>query len=178
PYALTDAIMHREIGLALWPRLRAAGLSRIYAIDKGILPFLVRNEEVGQRWDAGKLQALSQQYDQEYRDVCARLAALVGHELNPRAFRDVGETLFDELGVTATRPTSTGHYTTADKYLKARKHEHEAVALVIEARQIHKMKSTYTDKLPALLRDGRYHPNWKYTRTATGRPAETIILLL
>lgn len=178
PYAMGDAVAHLAVDDVLTPRLRTEGVMAAYRIDKGVLPFLVRNEIVGLAVDAGVLRSLSTEFAADYDRVCRRISRLAGHELNPASWPQVGETLFDELEITPTKRTATGGWTTADKYLKARKGEHAIVPLILEARQISKMRGTYVDKLPAMLVDGRYHPDWKYTRTISGRPAEEIILLI
>lgn len=177
-YACTDALMHKAVHDALWPRVKAEGLARVYRIDRGVLPFLARNEQIGLRVDVEQLAGLSAQFAQEYTQVCAHINALAGREVNPLAAEDISDTIFHDWGVTPTRRTKTGFHTTQDKYLKARKAEHQGVPLVLDARNINKMRGTYTERLPKLLRDGRYHPNWKYTRTTSGRAAEEIILLI
>jgi uracil-DNA glycosylase family 4 len=178
-YAMTDAVAHLHVRNTLRPMIKAQGLAQVYAIDRGVLPFLVRNEQIGLACDGDELVRLSAQFSREYDRTLAKIETLAGHPVNPNAHEEVSQTLFEELGITPTRPTkSRSHYTTEDKYLKARKHEHAIVPLIIEARQIDKLRGTYTARLPSLLREGRYHPNWKYTRTASGRPAEEIILLV
>lgn len=160
------------------PLIQQAGLTRISRIDHSILPFLVRSELVGVKVDGPYLEQLSATFKADFASTCAQLEALAGYAINPLAAEDVSDAMFEDWGVTPTRATKTGFFTTQDKYLKARKHEHEGVPLIIEARQINKMVGTYTERLPKLLRRGRYHPNWKYTRTASGRAAEEIILLI
>lgn len=179
PYALTDPIAARAIDDLLTPQLKKNGLQQIYEIDRAVLPLLVRNEQIGLACDATELRRLSKQFGEEYDRTCREIDRLAGHPVNPRAGEDVAECLFLELGVTPTRKTKSGkHFTTQDKYLKARKHEHAIIPLIISARQLGKYKSTYTDRLPLLLVRGRYHPDWRYTRTPSGRLAEEIILLI
>lgn len=178
-YALTDALAHRALHHELWRRIEQEGLSEPYWIDMGVLPFLVRTEEVGMLCDAEALGRLSEQFALEFAEACQQINQLAGREVNPLSGEQVSDCLFEELGVRPTNPTkSRKHYQTGDKYLKARRSEHDIIQLILNARQLNKYKSTYTDKLPGLLQDGRYYPNWKYTRTATGRLAEEIILLI
>jgi len=177
-YATIDAVAHRAVGEAMRPMLAEQGLRTIYQIDRAALPFLIRNEQVGMACDGPHLERLSRIFAQEYGRVLAKIESHVGHAVNPLAPESVSDALL-ECGVNLVRLTkSKKHYTTEDKYLKAHKHEHAVVPLVIAARQINKMKATYADRLPRMLRDGRYYPNWKYTRTATGRLAEEIIILM
>ena len=129
--------------------------------------------------DTGLLAQLADAFGRDFRRACRRIDRLAGHPVNPLAGEQVSDCLFGELGIHPTRLTKTQkHYTTQDKYLKARRLEHAIVPLIIEARQLNKYIGTYVAKLPAMLRDGRYHAHWKYTRTATGRLAEEIILLI
>lgn len=185
-YAMVDAAAHLQVAERLLPRIKANGLSQIYEIDRSVLPFLVRMEHVGMACDADALRQLSQQFEREYEGICkaitvaARLAGLkVEGRIDPTQNEKVSELLFDTLGIEPTRMTPSGkHHTTQDKYLKARRGAHGVVDLILQGRQLSKYKGTYTDKLPTLLREGRYYPDWRYTRTATGRLAETIILLI
>lgn len=179
PYALTDAVAHRTIRNTLWKRIEAEGLEEVYYVDMGVLPFLARTEEVGMACDGDRLRALSTQFAQEFEDTCLRINELAGREVNPLSGEQVSECLFKELGIRPTNLTkSKKHFQTGDKYLKARRGDHDIVQLVLDARQLNKYRSTYTAKLPGMLQDGRYYPNWKYTRTATGRLAEEVILLI
>lgn len=178
PYALLDAVAHRRVYDALAPLITARGLRQAYAIDLGVLPMLVRMEEVGMACDGGALQDLSALFAAEFDAIVDKIAKIAGRVVNPNQHERVSELLFDDLGITPTKPTKSGFHTTQDKYLKARKKEHEVIQLVLDGRQLSKYRGTYTEKLPLMLRDGRYYPDWKYTRTATGRLAETVILLI
>lgn len=199
PYALADSVGHREAREVLWPRVVASGQARAYRIDMAELPMIIRNEEVGLACDADALRALSTEFEADYRSICARIDALAGHPVNPNSQPQVADTLFAELGIRPTRKSKkTGHFTTADKYLKARRSEHDIVQLVLSARQLNKYLGTYTRKLPEMLQrpphwhphyqskhwrrvyreTPRYFPEWKYTRTTSGRRAEEVILLI
>lgn len=178
-YVLTDAVAAVDVHHVMQPKLDVRELQRVYQIDLGVLPFLVRNEQIGMACDARALRQLSKEFSRDFSDLCVRINRLAGRDVNPLSGAQVSECLFTELGITPTRETKSGkHYTTADKYLKARKLEHRIIPDILEARQINKYRGTYTDKLPGMLREGRYHPVWKYTRTATGRLAEEVILLI
>ncbi len=179
-YAKADAIAHEALCHAFLPRLRAEKLERAYAIDKAVLPMVARMETVGVSVDVKGLRALSEELSADYARVEAEIFSLLGERLNPKASEDVSEMLFHRLGVTPTMLTKGGtHYTTQDKYLLARKHEHAVIPLILEGRETWKMKSAYCDRLPNLVsRSGRYHPDFAYTRTASGRLSETILLLI
>lgn len=178
PYAMTDARATRDVHLKLYPQLKAHGLLTAYNIDRGVIPFLLRNEIIGIAVDEAHLRTLSATFTADYNRVCTEIEALVGMDINPNSHKVVSRLLFDDLNITPTRALKSGFYTTQDKYLKARKNEHKVIPLILQGRQLSKYKGTYTEKLPGMLVDGRYHPQWKYTRTATGRLAEEVIVLI
>lgn len=180
PYACIDAYAHKQVWATLKPRLKREGLWECYQMDRSVIPFLARMESVGMAVDSDALRKLSTDLHLEYTRVCGKIEAILGYPLNPKAAEDVSETLFDELGVTPTKLTKGGgFYTTGDKFLEARKLEHAVIPLIIQGRELWKLKSSYSDKLPNMLdAGGRYHPAFGYTRTASGRLAETIILLI
>lgn len=176
-YALTDADAHRAARDLLWRRIVSRKLERVYRVDMGRLPMLTRMEEVGVAVDVEMMETLSTAFKKEFRAVRDRIDDLAGYEINPLSGEQVSQCLFEELGIRPTRETkSRKHFTTADKYLKARRNEHAIVPLILTARQLNKYIGTYTEKLPTLLYDGRYYPS--FTQTATGREAEEIILLI
>lgn len=183
-YALTDSLAHRILGADLWRLIQKRGLEEVYRIDMSVLPLLTRNEQVGLLCDRKKLERLSRDFREEFDEACADVNRLAGFEVNPLSGDQVSDCLFRELGIEPTRKTKSGkHYTTADKYLKARRREHEIIPKILTARQLNKYLGTYTEKLPDLLQldaDGqwRYFPDWKYTATDTGRLAERVIILI
>lgn len=179
PYARLDAVAHRRVGVALHAEVARTGmLSRIYQIDMRALPMLIRMEQIGMACDADRARELAVQFKTDYDAACDRIAAHAGRRINPNAWDTVAELLFNELGVTPTRLLKSGQYTTQDKYLKARRQEHGVVNDIIEARGIGKLLTSYAVKLPRLLRNGRYHADWRYTRVPTGRLAEPLIVLI
>lgn len=179
-YAKADAIAHEALCRAFLPKLRELKVERAYEIDRAVLPMVARMETVGVQIDVPGLQALSAELAADYAKTEAEIEQLIGYKVNPKASEDVSELLFGKLGVTPTMLTKSGsHYTTQDKYLLARKKEHSVIELILAGREAWKMKSTYCDKLPRLVSaDGRYHPDFAYTRTASGRLAESILLLI
>lgn len=179
-YAKADAIAHEALCAALLPRLKAEKLERAYDIDRAVLPMVARMETVGVQVNVAGLQQLSAELATDYANTEQAIYEMLGERLNPKASEDVSEMLFGKLGITPTRLTKSGtYYTTQDKYLLARKKEHGVIQLILDGREAWKMKSTYCDKLPRLVsKDSRYHPDFAYTRTASGRLAETILLLI
>ena len=180
PYAITDAAGAHDLFRRQRRTLAAERLAACYRMDRAVLPMLARIEQVGLLVDRVALSTLRDKVVAEYQSVCDRIEAILGKPLNPKASEDVSDVLFGELGVTPTQLTKGGKfYTTRDKYLEARKKEHEVIPLIIRGRELDKMRGSYCDRLPKLLTaSGVYHPEWSYTRTATGRLAERIIILI
>jgi uracil-DNA glycosylase family 4 len=179
PYACVDAIETRQIYRPLTRRVAALGLDSLYQIDAGIVPFLARIADRGLKVDRSVLDALAATFTAEYDRTVKRIERLVGHPLNPLSPTKVSDTLFDDLGVTVTKPSKDRrHFRTGDKYLKARQTEHAVIPLIMEAREISKMRGTYAERLPTLLREGRYHPDFQYCATPTARLTEECIVLI
>lgn len=183
-YALTDGLAHRTLRDDLWQEIQDRDLERVYAIDMGVVPILARNEMVGLQCDRKKLERLSAEFREQFEQTCAEIEALAGFPVNPLSGDQVSDCLFEELGITPTKRTGSGkHHTTADKYLKARRHEHAIIQKILDARQLNKYLGTYTEKLPTLLERGpagewRYYPDWMNAHTDTGRLAEKVIILI
>lgn len=184
-YALADSVVHRDLHHEQMPLITRKGLTQVYAIDRGVLPWLVRNEQMGMACDPDRLRELSAEFAADFTRLGKRIDALAGYHVNPLSGEQVSDCLFlDRRKARVTRRTKSGsHFTTADKYLKARRNEDRLIPMVLESRQLNKYISTYLEKLPAMLLqddDGtwRYHSDWRNTTTATGRLAEQIITLI
>lgn len=182
---MADAIVHRQLHFEQYPEIKRRGLLPAYNMDRGVLPWLVRSEIVGMACDPNVLRSLSAMFKQQFETLGRKINALAGYDVNPLSGEQVSDCLFlDRRKARPTRKTKSGsHFTTADKYLKARRNEDRLIPMILESRQLNKYTSTYTDKLPDLLQqdaDGtwRYHPDWRQTTTATSRLAEAIILLI
>jgi uracil-DNA glycosylase family 4 len=198
-YARLDAVAHRTLRDTLWQRIEREGLERAYYVDMGVLPMVIRSEQIGMACNPFQLNLLAKQFRKDFLETCTAINELAGKVVNPLSGEQVSECLFQELGITPTKLTpSRKHHQTGDKYLKARRGEHDIIQLILNARQLSKYASTYAEKIPRLLQsvdddplfrtllqadeeevlDQRYFPQWKTTRTATGRLAEEVILLI
>ena len=98
-----------------------------------------------------------------------RIFGLVGHPFNIGSPKQLEQILFSELGLPATKRTRTG-YSTDASVLEELRDKHEVVALILEHRQVSKLKSTYVDALPVLVDEsGRLHTTYAQSVAATGR---------
>ena len=157
------------------PRLADAGLERLY--DDMELPLahqLAELERAGVLIDTGVLATLGKECEGEIARLEREAHRAAGHEFNVNSPRQLETILFDELGMKPLKRTKTSRSTDAET-LEALGDEHELPKLVLEIRQIAKLKGTYIDSLPALVhpRTGRVHTSWEQTVAATGRLSST-----
>lgn len=151
-------------------RLEKEGMVSLYRnIELPLLKVLFDMELEGFRADAGVLRELSVQYSGRLNSLSARIFELAGENFNINSTKQLGVVLFEKLGLPHGRKTKTGYSTDID-VLENLREQHEIIPLIMEYRQIQKIKSTYTDGLLALIQpEGRIHTTFKQTVTATGR---------
>jgi len=179
PYAAADA----EVCLALQPLLQAEleekGQGELFRqMEMPLVSVLADMERAGIRLDVGFLGTLSQQLAIRLAELEAEVYGQVGHEFNLNSTQQLSQVLFVELGLAPpdrTRKTAAGRYSTAASVLDELRHKHQVVDLILEHREIAKLKSTYTDSLPArvLPATGRVHTSYSQTGSVTGRLASS-----
>ena len=176
-YAAEDADDTLRLWLILRPKLAAAGLTSVYErCERPIVPVVAAMEAAGVLLDREKLAGLSQ-------DFAGRLAVLEGeiHQLAGQVFnvgspKQLGEVLFDALGLPGGVKGKTGAYSTASDVLEPLAEAGHAIAeKVLEWRGFAKLKSTYTDTLPEQIqaRTGRVHTSYNLVGAVTGRFSST-----
>jgi DNA polymerase-1 len=135
-----------------------------------LVPLLVAMERNGIALNTELLNEISQRLGKQLLKLEGDIYDYAGHPFNINSPRQLGPVLFEELGLPATRKTKTG-YSTDASVLAALRDDHPIIALVLDYRQLAKLKSTYVDTLPALVnpRTKRLHTSFNQTRTATGR---------
>jgi DNA polymerase-1 len=157
---------------ALKVEVEKAGVERVYKeIDLPLAPVLFRMEVAGVRIDLGVLDGLSKRFALELERVGERIFALAGRRFNINSPKQLGEVLFNEMGLAA--PAARGkskNVSTAQDVLEVLAELHEAPRLVLEFRHLSKLKGTYIDALPALAdAESRVHTTFQAAATATGR---------
>jgi DNA polymerase I len=163
-----------RIAGSLRDELEKQGLSKLYEeIDLPLTPVLARMEQAGVKIDTPALTKMSSRLE---KDIVAKAkeiyAAAGGFEFNINSPKQLGDVLFNKLAL--PKPVKYGKgrmISTAVDVLETLALTHEVPRLVLEYRQLSKLKSTYVDALPLLLnRDsGRLHTTFDQTGTATGR---------
>jgi DNA polymerase-1 len=143
------------------------------ALELPLLPVLTAMEEAGVKIDLGVMEGI-------FGDIAARVEAAEKrcHELLGRPFKvgspkEVGEILFEELGLAKSKKTKTG-YSTDASVLEKLAEEHELPRAILDWRFLQKLDSTYLRPLPQLVgKDGRIHTTFNQAITATGRLSST-----
>lgn len=119
--------------------------------------------------DVNGLKALSSELDTRIKSLESEIYSLVGYEFNLNSPKQLGVALFEKLGLPAKKKTKSG-YSTGAEVLESLKNEHPAVSLLLNYRQLAKLKSTYADGLQdCIAEDGRIHSTFNQTEARTGR---------
>jgi DNA polymerase-1 len=142
-------------------------------IELPLARVLAEMEHAGFEIDCDGLKAYGERLDAEIEKNQARIWELGGGEFNINSPKQLGEVLFEKLGLPAKAKTKTGWSTNAET-LDSLKDKHEIVGLVLEYRTVAKLKSTYVDGLlRAAGPDNRIHTSFQQTLTRTGRISST-----
>jgi DNA polymerase-1 len=141
-------------------------------IELPLVPVLADMESAGIRVDRGMLQQMSSAMETQLAALTGRIYQAAGVEFNINSTRQLGEVLFERLNLPILKKTrKTGGYSTDQAVLEELAHTYELPRLILEYRQVAKLKSTYVDALPALIhpKTGRIHTSYNQTGAATGR---------
>ena len=176
PYAAEDA----DITLRLWqqfkPALHRAQTTRVYeTMERPLVPVLMQMERHGIKVDRDTLSRMSNAFAQKMAGLEAEIHELAGRPFNVGSPKQLGEILFDEMGLEGGKKGKTGAYATGADVLEDLATEHTMPARVLDWRQLSKLKSTYTDALQDHINPdtGRVHTSYSITGASTGRLAST-----
>jgi len=126
-------------------------------------------ERSGIAVDRGAMESLSAEFGAALHDLEGRIHAAAGRSFNVASTRELGQVLFEELGLPVVKRLKTGPSTDVD-VLERLAEQHELPRLVLEHRSLAKLKGTYSDALPQLIEaDGRIHTTFQQVGAATGR---------
>ena len=166
--ALIDAL-YGEMG----PKLEERQVEALYFdVEHPLCRVLAEMELAGFLVDAGALQAFGQALDKAIAQLEERICSYAG-PFNINSPKQLGEVLFERLGLPSYKKTKTGYSTSAEVLEKLRG-AHPIVGEVLEYRQYAKLKSTYVDGLLKVISpDGRVRTSFQMTVTATGRLSST-----
>ena len=149
-------------------------LARLYReIDLPLAAVLRQMEETGVELDAKVLAEMSTRLASDMHRIEADIHRLAGTEFNVNSPKQLGDILFNKLALPRPTRGAKGKPTSTAQDVLEGLTDHEIVRLVLEFRQLSKLKSTYIDSLPLLARHGRLHTSFNQASTATGRLSST-----
>lgn len=156
-------------------RVKAEGLWEIYTkIEEPLIAVLAEMKERGIKLDVSYLGELSVKLHTELTKLEKTIYTYAGEEFNINSPKQLGEILFDKLGLKPknAKKTAGGQRSTKESELEKLKDEHEIIVAILRYRELQKLVSTYIDALPQTIgKDGRVHSTLIQTGAATGRMA-------
>ena len=162
----------------LGDRLEAAGLRELFRdLEIPLARVLADVERAGIQLDTRHLKQLSERVGGDLARLEKQIFELAGQTLNLGSPKQLSALLFDRLGLVSDRmrKTKTGAYSTDADVLESLRDEHPVVPLILEHRELGKLKNTYLDALPPLVnpRTGRLHTSFRQAVASTGRLSST-----
>jgi DNA polymerase-1 len=177
PYAAEDADVTLRLHQTLWPRLQGeASLKRLFEeIEMPLVPVLSRIERNGVFVERKMLEAQSVELAASMGDIAARAFEAAGEEFNLGSPKQIQAILFEKLELPVLEKTPKGQPSTAESVLQELAHDYPLPKLILEYRGMSKLKSTYTDALPACINPetGRVHTSYRQAVASTGRLSST-----
>ncbi|ENU88588.1 DNA polymerase I [Acinetobacter sp. CIP 102529] len=145
----------------------------LHNIEMPVARVLTGMEEDGIKLDHAFLDQLSVEFSETMQTLENQATELAGEAFNIASPKQVGEVLFDKLGIKGGKKTATGQYSTSESVLE--KIEHPLAEVILEHRGLAKLKNTYTDRLVEQSHDTthRVHTSYHQALTATGRLSST-----
>ncbi|MBT5047027.1 MAG: DNA polymerase I [Rhodospirillaceae bacterium] len=172
-YAAEDADVTLALHRILKPRLVSEHMATVYeTIERPLVDVLEEMETHGIKVDATELKRLSDDFEKRIADLGEEIHELAGHEFNVGSPKQLGEILFDEMGLPGGKKGKTGAYATGADILEGLAAQgHDLPARVLDWRQLSKLKSTYTDALLGQIspETGRVHTSYSQAIASTGR---------
>ena len=176
-YAAEDADVTLRLYNYLKPRLLAERKHAVYeTLERPLVPVLVGMEQAGILVDRAELARLSADFGARIGTLEGEIQDLAGEAFNVNSPKQLGEILFDKMGIPGGKKTKSGSYGTGADVLEGLALQgHELPVKVLEYRQLAKLKSTYTDSLQGQINvvTGRVHTSYAMAATSTGRLAST-----
>ncbi|MEE4347499.1 MAG: DNA polymerase I [Paracoccaceae bacterium] len=178
--AVTYAAEDADITLRLWqlfrPQLHRARVTTVYeTLERPLVPVLSRMEMAGVLVDRDTLSRMSNAFAQKMAGLEAEIHELAGETFNVGSPKQLGEILFDKMGLEGGKKGKTGAYATGADVLEDLATMHDLPGRVLDWRQLSKLKSTYTDALQDHINPetGRVHTSYMQTGANTGRLSST-----
>jgi len=155
--------------------IKAKNMDKIlYEIEWPLIPILERMKEVGIKIDVDFLKNLGREYHKKLRELESKIWKESGQEFNINSPKQMGEILFDKMGLGGKniKKTAGGAKSTKESELEKMKGTHPIIDLILEYRELAKLLGTYIDVLPTLVDEkNRIHPDFIQMGASTGRMA-------
>jgi DNA polymerase-1 len=171
-YACEDADITLQLYEVLSDILEEDELDDIAeTLEFPLMEVLAKMEINGILLDEEMLQEISAGLREELIELEKAIYEKAGTEFNINSPKQLGEVMFDKMGLPPGKKTKTGQYSTAEAVLRKLAKDHEMPKLILEYRALSKLKSTYVDALPKLINEetGRIHTDFNQSIAATGR---------
>jgi DNA polymerase-1 len=172
-YACEDADITFQLKQLFEPEIQKDHLKELfYEMEMPLVEVLKEIEQEGIAIDVAGLNEYSKQLEITLIELEKGIKAEAGMDFNVDSPKQLGEILFDVLKISAkAKKTKTGQYATSEDILQKHEKDHPIIPMILQYRQLRKLKSTYVDPLPTMTDkvDGRIHTSFMQTVTATGR---------
>jgi DNA polymerase-1 len=172
-YACEDADITFQLKQLFEPEIQKEHLKELfYEMEMPLVEVLKDMEQEGIAIDVAGLKDYSKQMEITLAELEKNIKAEAGMDFNVDSPKQLGDILFDVLKISSkAKKTKTGQYATSEDILQKHEKDHPIIPMILEYRQLRKLKSTYVDPLPTMTDriDGRIHTNYMQTVTATGR---------
>jgi DNA polymerase I len=176
-YSAEDADITLRLHQKLWPQLEAIpALAQLYTeIEQPLVPVLQRMERGGVLIDRAMLKQHSIELAARLGELALETQREAGQDFNLESPKQLQQILFEKLKLRVVRKTPTGQPSTADDVLEELADEHALPKLIRDYRELAKLRSTYTEKLPEQIDEhtGRVHTSYHQAVAATGRLSST-----
>jgi DNA polymerase-1 len=174
PYAAADADMTLRLVACEEPQLEAKSLWKLFTdVEMPLVPVLVDMERSGVALDVDYLKQMGHELQKRLAELEKQIHDQVGYPFNLNSSQQLSQALFIKLGLSTDGVSrgKSGQYSTSADVLEKLRGAHPIVDMILEHRQLAKIKSTYVDALPALVNPdtGRLHTSWNQTGAVTGR---------
>ncbi len=170
-YGGDQAVCSLRLAELLDEKIRASDQASLYYdIELPLVRVLARMEMKGVRVDVDRLEVLAEDFNERLKVSSGKIHAIAGEQFNINSPQQLGRILFDKLGLPMGKKTKTG-YSTSMEVLSALKPYHSLPAEVLNYRSLSKLKNTYIDALPRMVKSdtGRIHTSYNQTVAVTGR---------
>ncbi|WP_416173234.1 DNA polymerase I, partial [Brevundimonas sp.] len=175
-YAAEDADVTLRLWRILKPRLAEQRLTTVYeTLERGMPAVLAGMEQAGIRVDPDRLKRLSSEFGLRMAELEAQAHQMAGRPFNIGSPRQIGDILFGEMALTGGKKTASGQWETGAATLETLALTHDLPRVLLDWRQLAKLKGTYTDALIEALdpKTDRVHTSYQLAAATTGRLASS-----